>query len=110
MVQEVSGVAQRDPVARYVRASNGADQPGRVSRKLFGMVHSVYKITKQLLAVDGKQSRRSHDRRNGKAAIHTVSAWARENGLVLGQVKVEEKSNEITAIPELLRILEISGC
>jgi putative transposase len=46
----------------------------------------------------------------GKSAIHMVSAWGRENGMVLGQVKVNEKSNEITAIPELLRTLELAGC
>jgi predicted transposase YbfD/YdcC len=60
--------------------------------------------------VDGKQLRRSHDRAAGKAAIYMVSAWATQNQLVLGQTKVAEKSNEITAIPELLRLLDISGC
>jgi predicted transposase YbfD/YdcC len=64
----------------------------------------------EIIALDGKQLRRSHDREEGKAAIHMVSAWATENRLVLGQVKVDEKSNEITAIPELLRRLDISGC
>ena len=64
----------------------------------------------QVIAVDGKTLRRSHDRGVGKAAIEMVSAWASANRLVLGQVKVDEKSNEITAIPELLQMLEISGC
>jgi len=64
----------------------------------------------QVIAVDGKQLRRSHDRQDGKVAIYMVSAWATENQLVLGQTKVAEKSNEITAIPELLRLLDISGC
>jgi predicted transposase YbfD/YdcC len=54
--------------------------------------------------------RRSHDRGIGKGAIDLVSAWACANHLVLGQVKVDEKSNEITAIPQLLKALEISGC
>jgi predicted transposase YbfD/YdcC len=67
-------------------------------------------ISGEVVAIDGKTLRRSHDRRRGKSAIHMVSAWARDNGLVLGQVKVDEKSNEITAIPELLRVLELSGC
>ena len=53
---------------------------------------------------------RSHDKEAGKAAIHMVSAWATQNRLVLGQVKVDAKSNEITAIPELLRRLDIRGC
>jgi predicted transposase YbfD/YdcC len=64
----------------------------------------------EIVALDGKQLRRSHDKNSGKSAIHMVSAWATSNRLVLGQVKVDEKSNEITAIPELLRRLDISGC
>ncbi len=67
-------------------------------------------IGAEIVAIDGKTLRRSHDRAKGKEPIHMVSAWARENGLVLGQVKVEEKSNEITAIPELLRALKLAGC
>ena len=61
------------------------------------------------IAVDGKTSRRSFDTATGKLAIHTVSAWLCEEGLVLGQIKTEEKSNEITAIPELLRVLDLRG-
>ena len=57
----------------------------------------------QVVAIDGKTVRRSHDRTLGKQAIHMVYVWASANGLVLGQAKVEEKSNEITAIPKLLR-------
>jgi predicted transposase YbfD/YdcC len=64
----------------------------------------------QVVAVDGKTLRRSHDRTLGKAAIHMVSAWALENQLVLGQIKVDEKSNEITAIPQLLEALALAGC
>ena len=64
----------------------------------------------EIIALDGKQLRRSHDKSNGKAAIHMVSAWATTNRLVLGQVKVDEKSNEIKAIPELLRRLDLQGC
>lgn len=64
----------------------------------------------EIVAIDGKTLRRSHDRSRDKSPIHMVSAWGRENGLVLGQVKVDEKSNEITAIPELLRALELRGC
>lgn len=66
--------------------------------------------TGEIIALDGKQLRRSHDKSDGKAAIHMVSAWATQNQLVLGQVKVDDKSNEITAIPELLRRLDIAGC
>lgn len=74
-------------------------------------VQAVGQLTKrQVVAVDGKTLRRSHDRENGKEAIHMVSAWASENGLVLGQMKVDDKSNEITAIPQLLDVLEVAGC
>lgn len=64
----------------------------------------------QIIPIDGKTLRRSHDRKSGKAAIHMVSAWATETKLVLGQVKTEEKSNEITAIPELLDLIDVTGC
>ena len=67
-------------------------------------------IAPQVIAIDGKTLRHSYDRSSNKAAIHMVSAWATENRLVLGQVKTEEKSNEITAIPELLRVLALKGC
>lgn len=64
----------------------------------------------EVVAIDGKTLRGSHDNQNGKAAIHCVSAFASDNRLVLGQVVTEEKSNEITAIPKLLETLAISGC
>jgi len=64
----------------------------------------------QIIALDGKQLRRSHDKTLGKKAIYMVSAWASKNSLVLGQRKVDEKSNEIMAVPKLLETLEISGC
>ncbi len=64
----------------------------------------------EVIAIDGKRVCGSGDKNTGKAAIHMVSAWASQNHLVLGQVKVDDKSNEITAIPELLKILDIEGC
>jgi predicted transposase YbfD/YdcC len=63
----------------------------------------------EVVPIDGKTLRRSHDRPNAKQAIHVVSAWSTHNSLVLGQVKTEEKSNEITAIPELLELLSLEG-
>ncbi len=63
----------------------------------------------RLIAIDGKTLRGSYDRADGRAAIHMVSAWATENRLSLGQVVVHEKSNEITAIPELLGLLDVAG-
>jgi predicted transposase YbfD/YdcC len=61
------------------------------------------------IAIDGKTVRRSHDRGAGKSALHLVSAWATANHLTLGQVAVSDKSNEITAIPRLLELLDLSG-
>jgi len=66
-------------------------------------------IDQPTLAIDGKTSRRSHDQSKGLGALHTVSVWASEYGLSLGQVATEEKSNEITAIPVLLRLVDIRG-
>jgi predicted transposase YbfD/YdcC len=66
-------------------------------------------VTQPVLAVDGKTARRSHDRKNGLGALHSVSVWASEFGLSLGQLACAEKSNEITAIPELLRLVDIKG-
>jgi predicted transposase YbfD/YdcC len=66
-------------------------------------------VEQPILAVDGKTARRSHDRKNGLGALHSVSVWASEFGLSLGQVACAEKSNEITAIPELLRLVDIKG-
>jgi len=64
----------------------------------------------EVIPIDGKCLRGSHDRATEKAAIYMVSAWAENNHLVLGQRKVDEKSNEITAIPELLRVLDVKDC
>lgn len=66
--------------------------------------------TGQVIAIDGKTVRRSHDRGAGKAALHMVSAWACAHHLVLAQVPVTEKSNEITALPVILRLLALKGC
>jgi predicted transposase YbfD/YdcC len=66
-------------------------------------------VEQPILAIDGKTARRSHDRKHGLGALHSVSVWASEFGLSLGQVACAEKSNEITAIPELLRLVDIKG-
>ncbi len=74
-------------------------------------VQAVTHVTHgQVIGVDGKQLRRSHDNRLGKAAIYMVSAWASEAQVVLGQRKVAAKSNEMTAIPQLLDVLASDGC
>ena len=86
-------------------------KPKEFQRRFIEWVQAIEKLTTgQVIAVDGKQLRGSHDQEAGKEAIYIVSAWATQNQLVLGQTKVAEKSNEITAIPELLRLLEITGC
>jgi predicted transposase YbfD/YdcC len=66
-------------------------------------------VDQPVLAVDGKTLRRSHDRRKGLGALHSVSVWASDFGLTLAQVATDEKSNEITAIPELLRLVDMRG-
>ena len=63
-----------------------------------------------VVAIDGKRVRRSHDRYIGKDAIHMVSAWASASGVALGQTRVDGRSNEITAIPRLLEMLQVEGC
>ena len=85
--------------------------PDEFKKSFLSWVQAIRQLTQgEIVAIDGKTLRRSHDKGNGKSAIHMVSAWASANGIVLGQVKTDDKSNEITAIPELLRALEIEGC
>ena len=72
---------------------------------------AIHKRTQgEVIPIDGKCLRRSHDQAMGKQAIYVVSAWASKNHLVLGQSKVDAKTNEITAIPELLKVLDVRGC
>jgi hypothetical protein len=74
-------------------------------------VQAVRTLTEgEVIGVDGKTARRSHNKGAGIGPLHLVNAWATRDRLVLGQLKVDEKSNEITAVPELLRLLEIKGC
>jgi len=120
---EIFGKAKQDWLSSFLQLPNGI--PGhdtfrrvlsRINAKVFqdcflSWVRSLVKVVDgEVIPIDGKTLRRSYDSGSGKAAIHMVSAWAAENRLVLGQVKTEEKSNEISAIPELLRLLEIKGC
>lgn len=86
-------------------------RPEELERCFISWIHAVFEVTAgQTVAIDGKTLRRSHDRSSSKAAIHMVGAWAAQTGVILGQRKTEDKSNEITAIPELLTLLEIKGC
>ena len=117
------GKAKQAWFATFLELPNGIPSPDTFRRVLSRLdpqefeasflrwVQAVNNIASgQLVAVDGKQLRGSRDAAADLGAIHMVSAWACENRLVLGQVKVTEKSNEITAIPELLRALALTGC
>jgi predicted transposase YbfD/YdcC len=84
--------------------------PSQFENCFLEWVQSISGVIQGVIAVDGKTLRRSHDQPNGKQAVHMVSAWASENRLVLAQLATEEKSNEITAIPILLRTLALPGC
>jgi predicted transposase YbfD/YdcC len=84
--------------------------PDEFQKGFLGWIEALHEATeRQVIAIDGKTLRRSFDRAKGKSALHLVHAWATANHLLLGQVAVDEKSNEITAIPKLLKMLEISG-
>jgi predicted transposase YbfD/YdcC len=120
---EAFGNAKEQWLRKYLELPNGIpshDTFGRVFARLdpkqfqtsfLNWVQAVMQVTNgQVVALDGKKLRRSHDRALAKSAIWMVSAWAADNRLVLGQVKVDEKSNEITAIPGLLEVLALRGC
>ncbi|QDV35710.1 ISAs1 family transposase [Tautonia plasticadhaerens] len=84
--------------------------PDEFQRGFLGWIEALHEATeRQVVAIDGKALRRSFDRARGKSALHMVHAWATANHLLLGQVAVDEKSNEITAIPGLLEMLSIAG-
>lgn len=85
-------------------------RPEELQQCFLNWVQSVFQITDgQVIAIDGKTLRGSVERGCKRAMIHMVSAWAAHNHIVLGQRKVDEKSNEITAIPELLKVLNLAG-
>lgn len=84
-------------------------KPDQFGEAFIGWMETIATLS-GVIALDGKTIRHSYDKTLGKKAIHMVSAWSVANRLVLGQVKTDEKSNEITALPELLRLLTIAGC
>ena len=89
----------------------GMLERNQFAEALFRWTQALHEATGgQLIAIDGKSLRRSFAKKSGRGMLHLVTAWASENGLTLGQVACEEKSNEITAIPELLKLLDIKGC
>ena len=119
---EQFGKDKRDWLKKYLKLPNGVPSHDTISRVFRALKPEAFQdafrnwITSlheqagfTLVAVDGKTLRRSHDRRTMKSALHAVCAWSVENHVVLGQQSVDDKSNEITAIPELLRVLELKG-
>jgi predicted transposase YbfD/YdcC len=100
------GIPSHDPFGRVFSRLN----PDEVTHRFIEWTEALRdKSGGELVSIDGKMLRRSFDRAASKAAIHMVSAWAGANRLVLGQVKVDDKSNEITAIPQLLALLDLEG-
>ena len=116
------GESRKDWFARFLDLKDGipshdrfnavlaAIKPGEFEKCVLSWIMSLQEISSgQIVAIDGKTLRRSYDTASNKSAIHMVSAWATLNHISLGQVVVDAKSNEITAIPKLLQMLEIAG-
>ncbi len=102
-----NGIPSHDTFARVFARLN----PEEFQQSFLNWMRSISQIfQEEVIAIDGKTLRHSYDSSMDKSAIHMVSAWASANRLVLGQVKVDEKSNEITAIPELLKVLSLDDC
>ncbi len=107
-----NGIPRKDVFRRVLSALNPAAFQTCFSgwlQSLQAQAGQATEIEKPVLAVDGKTLRRSHDRRKGLGALHSVSVWASDFGLTLAQVACEQKSNEITAIPEVLKLVNIKG-
>ena len=120
---EMYGIARKKWLEKFLELPNGIPShdtfarvfsqisPEEFNKSFLSWIKGISKITVgEIIAFDGKQSRNSGDEKNGQGVINTVSAWAASNRLVLGQKKVEGKSNEITALPELIKILDLAGC
>jgi predicted transposase YbfD/YdcC len=118
---EKFGYAKKDFLKSFLSLPNGIPSHdvignlfSRIDPKVFqscflDWVNHLFKLSDgEIIAIDGKTLRGSYDNANNKAAIHMVNAWACRNRLVLGQLKTEDKSNEITAIPELLKLLDLT--
>ena len=99
------GIPSHDTFARVFSLLD----PREFEKSFMGWIRS-FVTGPDIVAIDGKTLRRSHDRANGQSTIHMVNAWAVHHGLILGQLKTADKSNEITAIPELMKTLDLRGC
>ena len=121
---EMFGKSKKDFLSKILKLPNGIPSHDTINR-VFSLIRADKfeilfiqwaqslkdpRISKEVISVDGKTLRGSKDGYHDKSAIHTVNAWANSNGLVLGQIKTDEKSTEITAFPEILNILDIEGC
>lgn len=103
----LNGVPSHDTIGRVFAALN----PKEFERFFIKWVASVSSLAEgELINIDGKTLRGSHDKHQGKEALHLVQAWANTNGLVIGQLRSEGKKNEIKTIPKLLELLAIQGC
>jgi len=120
---ETFGQAKHDWLKTFLELKNGIPshdtfarvfariKPAVFQERFARWVQAVRTATDdEVIGIDGKTARRSHNKGAGIGPLHLVSAWASRNRLVLGQIKVDEKSNEITAVPELLRLLDLKGC
>ncbi len=120
---EAFGEATEDWLKTFLKLENGVPShdtfarvfalisPAAFNERFVKWTQAVRSATAdEVVAIDGKTMRRSHNKAKGQSAIHIVSAWATRNRLTLGQIKVAEKSNEIMAVPELLRLLNLKGC
>jgi len=102
-----NGIPSHDTFGRVFAALN----PNAFAAMFVRWMADVFERTEgEVVAIDGKTLRRSFDRADQKAAIHLVNAWASQTGVSLGQVRTDADSNEITAVPRLLALLELSGC
>ncbi|BDA73878.1 transposase ISAs1 family protein [Calothrix sp. PCC 7716] len=101
-----NGIPSHDTFARFFSRLD----PENFQECFLSWIQSVNKINEDIVAIDGKTLRGSYEKGQEKAAIHMVNAWAVKNRLVLGQLKTEKKSNEIKAIPQLIKILDVAGC
>ncbi len=120
---EEFGIAKKEWLKTFLQLPNGIPShdtigdlfsricPKQLQASFLSWTQSIVRVSDgQIIPIDGKTLKRSYDNKNGRGAIHMVSAWSSANGVVLGQLKTDEKSNEITAIPELLGMLDIKGC
>jgi len=102
-----NGIPSHDTIGRVL----GLINPDKLEAAFSRWMQKVTRLVpSEVIAIDGKSLRRARNAKDGHKFVHMVSAWATANGVVLGQVRTNEKSNEITAIPELLELLQIKGC